>query len=190
MIGQKDNKLNIATAAASREIAEISLRHNTAMKDMAEDSRNVAILTRKDSTDMRIIAVVTLMFLPGTFMATLFSSGFFNFLPSHSNQVVSKWIWLYFVLTGVTTLVVFLAWFQFSKKQNREMLTVIKVEKDSPQVGNEKGQPDQEMFAGLSMPSPGASRLWTERSRSIGQSVDVDPCTISEVQPVEFKMER
>lgn len=42
MIGQRDNRVNIETAAASREIAE--------------DSRRVAILTRKDSLDMRIIA--------------------------------------------------------------------------------------------------------------------------------------
>ncbi|KIW89728.1 uncharacterized protein Z519_09885 [Cladophialophora bantiana CBS 173.52] len=67
MIGQKDNKLNIETAAASKRIAEIGLLHSNAMKDMAEDSRNAAILTRKDSTDMRIIAMVTLLFLPGTF---------------------------------------------------------------------------------------------------------------------------
>ena len=74
MIGQKDNKLNIETAAASRNIAEIGLRHNAAMKNMAFDSRNIAILTRKDSTDMRSIAVVTLLFLPGTFVSPIPSS--------------------------------------------------------------------------------------------------------------------
>ncbi|KIW19609.1 hypothetical protein PV08_00182 [Exophiala spinifera] len=120
LIGQKDNRLNIETAAASREIAEVSLGHNTAMKDMAEDSRNVAILTQKDSTNMRIIAVVTLLFLPGTFMATFFSAGFFNFFEGkqRQGQVVSRWIWLYFVLTGGTTLVVFAGWAWYSKRQN------------------------------------------------------------------------
>ncbi|KIX10427.1 uncharacterized protein Z518_01509 [Rhinocladiella mackenziei CBS 650.93] len=153
MIGQKDNKLNIETAAASQKIAEISLRHNSAMKDMAEDSKNVAILTRKDSTDMRIIAVVTLMFLPGTFMATLFSSGFFNFLPDRSSQVVSKWIWLYFTLTGTTTLIVFLAWYQFSKHQNKAMLTMIRGNKETSPFESEQIQYDKDIHYTLSATS-------------------------------------
>ncbi|KAK6371653.1 hypothetical protein LTS17_008905 [Exophiala oligosperma] len=128
LIGQKDNRLNIDTAAASRKIAEISLGQNTAMKDMAEDSRNVAILTQKDSTNMRIIAVVTLLFLPGTFMATFFSAGFFNFFAEKQQrgQVVSEWIWLYFVLTGGTTIVVFVCWIWYSKRQSQEILRIIK----------------------------------------------------------------
>lgn len=39
------------------------------MKRVAEDSHKVALLTRRDSADMRIIAGVTLIFLPGTFTA-------------------------------------------------------------------------------------------------------------------------
>lgn len=36
---------------------------------IAEDSRKVAILARQDSTDMRVIAGTTLLFLPATFVA-------------------------------------------------------------------------------------------------------------------------
>jgi hypothetical protein len=125
MIGQKDNRLNIETAAASHQIAELSLRHNSAMKDMAEDSRHIAMLTRKDSTDMRIIAVVTLLFLPGTFIATFFSADFFNFLPDAQEQIVSKWVWLYFVLTIALTGLVFIGWFLTSRKENKSVLTVL-----------------------------------------------------------------
>lgn len=39
------------------------------MKKVAEDSHQVAILTQRDSGDMRVIAAVTLIFLPGTFTA-------------------------------------------------------------------------------------------------------------------------
>ena len=55
MIGTKDSQQNY-------EAAEASLR-------IAEDSRKVAVLARQDSTDMRVIAVATLVFLPGTFVA-------------------------------------------------------------------------------------------------------------------------
>jgi Mg2+ and Co2+ transporter CorA len=115
MIGQRDNRLNIETAAASREIAALSLVHNENMKDIAEDSRNVAILTRRDSLDMRIIAAVTLIFLPGTFLATMFGSGFFRFFPEGSNKRISGWIWLYWVLTGAITGIVLLGWWAFMK---------------------------------------------------------------------------
>ncbi|KAK5044745.1 hypothetical protein LTR84_010519 [Exophiala bonariae] len=105
MIGQRDNRVNIETAAASREIAE--------------DSRRVAVLTRKDSLDMRIIAGVTLIFLPGTFMATMFGSGFFRFLPENSTQLVSEWIWLYWTLTITITAIVLLSWVYLSKRHSR-----------------------------------------------------------------------
>ena len=39
------------------------------MKAIAEETKSVAILTQKDSTNMRIITAITLIFLPGTFVA-------------------------------------------------------------------------------------------------------------------------
>lgn len=104
MIGQRDNRLNIKTASASREIAEITLKDNA--------------MIRRDSTDMRIIAGVTLVFLPGTFTATLFGSGFFNFKPQ---GYVSGWIWLYWVLTIGVTLAVLVIWWYFSSRRKGKM---------------------------------------------------------------------
>ena len=55
MIGTNDSRLNYEAAMASVRIAD--------------DSRKVAILARQDSTDMRVIAGTTLLFLPATFVA-------------------------------------------------------------------------------------------------------------------------
>lgn len=95
---------------------------------------------------MRIIAVVTLLFLPGTFMATFFSAGFFNFFDDNQRQgqVVSKWIWLYFVLTGTTTIVVFVCWIWYSKRQNQEILRIIK---SASAAGTESIQRDFEFIS-------------------------------------------
>lgn len=60
--------------------------------------------------DMQVIAAVTLSFLPGTFIATFLSPSFWNFHPDSPNQVVSKWIWLYFALTIALTLAVLIGW--------------------------------------------------------------------------------
>jgi hypothetical protein len=60
--------------------------------------------------DMQVIAAVTLAFLPGTFIATLFSTSFWNFQPGSHESVVSKWIWLYCVVTLAVTAAVMFAW--------------------------------------------------------------------------------
>jgi hypothetical protein len=132
LIGQKDNRLNIASAEASRQIAD--------------DSRRVAILTRRDSTDMRIIAAVTLVFLPGTFVATLFSTSFFNFPnssagdtagsssdpQSDSGQIVSSYIWIYFAITAALTLLVLAGWYGTSYFQGKKMLGEFGIEARIP----------------------------------------------------------
>jgi hypothetical protein len=69
LIGQRDNRLNIEIGNASKNIAEASSRDSAAMKAIAEDSKKVALLTRHDSTNMRIITTIPLFFLPGTFTA-------------------------------------------------------------------------------------------------------------------------
>lgn len=76
LIGQRDNRLNIEIGDASKKIAEASLRDNAAMKTIAEDSKKVGLLSRRDSNNMRIISVVTLFFLPGTFTAVCFTFSF------------------------------------------------------------------------------------------------------------------
>jgi hypothetical protein len=117
LIGQKDNRLNILAANSSYQIAS--------------DSRRIAILTRRDSTDMRIIAAVTLLFLPGTFIATVFSTGMFEWgsdgaAPDGNegghSKIVSRYIWVYFMLTGALTFLVLVAWVLFSYVQNRKMM--------------------------------------------------------------------
>lgn len=55
LIGTNDSHLNYESAQASVRIAD--------------DSRRVAVLARQDSTDMRVIAATTLLFLPSTFVA-------------------------------------------------------------------------------------------------------------------------
>jgi hypothetical protein len=80
------------------------------MKALAEDSKSVALATARDSAAMRVIAVVTILFLPATFTAvsnllticsliatklflqTFFSTTFFDFKPKGPNRVVSGWL--------------------------------------------------------------------------------------------------
>lgn len=86
-MGQKDNYLNLRTANISLEIAEMSREDNLQMKE-------IALATARDSTDMRSIAVLTLVFLPPTFTATFFSTSFYDFSPG-GGKIVSHFHWVY-----------------------------------------------------------------------------------------------
>jgi Mg2+ and Co2+ transporter CorA len=117
LIAQRDNSLSIQLAESSLRIAEATRSDNLAMKAIAENSRIIAeeskIVSmeslRKNDT-MRSIAVVTMLFLPATFIATLFSTSFFNF-QSKDGPVVSHWIWLYVLVTAIMTAVIQGLWF-------------------------------------------------------------------------------
>jgi hypothetical protein len=70
-IVQRDNKLNIEIAQSSRRIAEESRRDNLLNIELAKATAQVAEETRQDSAAMKTIAVLTLTFLPGTFIAVI-----------------------------------------------------------------------------------------------------------------------
>ncbi|KAF2848669.1 hypothetical protein T440DRAFT_151375 [Plenodomus tracheiphilus IPT5] len=80
-----------------------------------------AVLQQRDNeinhrygADMRVITAITLVFLPGTFVATLFSASFWNFAPDNTGSKVSGWVWLYFVATAILTLLVLSVWRGFT----------------------------------------------------------------------------
>lgn len=60
------------------------------------DSRvniDIAAAAKEDGERMKLIAFVTMIFLPATFMATFFSMVFFN--VSTDGLAVNRWIWIY-----------------------------------------------------------------------------------------------
>lgn len=69
------------------------------------------VITISDTKDMRIISIVTLVFLPGTFVSTLFSMTFFNQPSLEQPWGVTSKIWIYFVISGILTSFTFIVWF-------------------------------------------------------------------------------
>jgi hypothetical protein len=83
----------------------------------SSDIQIYAILQQRDNevshryaANVNIITAITLIFLPGTFIATLFSASFWNFDPRGEGPLVSKWIWLYCLVTVALTLIVLGIW--------------------------------------------------------------------------------
>jgi len=88
----------------------------------ASSSIAIAKSAKKDSTSMKAIAIMTMVFLPGTFFAALFA------VPSlqwDASPVIQSNHWVYWAFAVPSTLLVMAVWLWMS----REELTATEVEK-------------------------------------------------------------
>lgn len=58
----------------------------------------------RDSRAMKTLSVITIVFLPGAFVATLFSTNMFSFQDNRQE------VWIYFVISVPLTAVLLVAW--------------------------------------------------------------------------------
>ncbi|KAF4953767.1 hypothetical protein FGADI_5760 [Fusarium gaditjirri] len=91
-----------------------------------ETNVEIALATSQDSRHMRSIALVTMIFLPGTFFASIFSMGFFEWQGMNGTIVVSQSFWIYVVLAaGFTAFTVGAWWYLgvYRYKRHRGMVS-------------------------------------------------------------------
>ncbi|KAI1748404.1 hypothetical protein F4782DRAFT_517582 [Xylaria castorea] len=79
----------------------------------------IAAAAKTDSSQMKTIALVTMVFLPATFVASLFSMTFFDWSPADGKNIVSSEIWIYFVIAVGLTLLVVGLWFTIIRRAKR-----------------------------------------------------------------------
>jgi len=95
---------------------------------------------------MRLITAITLIFLPGTFVATFFSTTFWDFSPDNEGAKVTYWVYLYFVATIGLTLLVLVVWRRFGAMK-RLTTKMVKSARRIPMLGRlirEKKVDDEE----------------------------------------------
>ncbi|KAF7177988.1 hypothetical protein CNMCM7691_006628 [Aspergillus felis] len=107
----------IHTAQRAHYVAKQLHSLLTRSKSLSERLRNEInlafnLVSQKDSAMMRTVAIVSMVYLPGTFISGLFGTNFFNL---SSNDGVKLWImsgnfWLYWVITLPLTLATVLVW--------------------------------------------------------------------------------
>ncbi|KAF2999573.1 hypothetical protein E8E14_004047 [Neopestalotiopsis sp. 37M] len=92
-LAREDNRLNIHFS-----------RVNT---DLANTNKEVAQTMQNDSSQMKYIALLTMVFLPISTMASIFSTTLFSWDAGPGEPVVSRYFWVFVVISlGLTTLVV------------------------------------------------------------------------------------
>lgn len=77
-------------------------------------SLQLANSAKQDTSSMEVIAIMTMVFLPGTFFATLFAVPSLNW---NSTPVVQDKFWVYWAFVLPCTALVFLLWQLFRRRQ-------------------------------------------------------------------------
>ena len=126
LITQKDAATAMVIAKTSQSIAADSRRDQKVSVDIANSSRAIAFNTLRDSAYMKAIANVTMVFLPGTFIASVFAMPFFGSQEGVSVFVSAK-IWIYVAITvplTIATLGSAYIWYHLSARSHRPLQDV------------------------------------------------------------------
>ncbi|KAI0902426.1 hypothetical protein F4806DRAFT_446988 [Annulohypoxylon nitens] len=97
--------------------------------EIASQQRRVAHATKRDGTAMKTLSLLGAVFLPGTFMASVFSMTFFDFNvgpddgssanSSGDGATVSKKLWVYFAVTIPLTVIILLFWYYLDRRREK-----------------------------------------------------------------------
>lgn len=85
---------------------------------MAAQQRRLAHASKRDSTAMKTLSLLGALFLPGTFLASIFSMTFFDF--GSGEPWVSPELWIYFVVTIPLTLCIVGSWWFMDKRREKQ----------------------------------------------------------------------
>ncbi|KXX79476.1 Magnesium transport protein CorA [Madurella mycetomatis] len=126
-------RLNIQRAALYNTIAE---RESKLGLQMAGEQRRLAHAAKRDSTSMKILSLLGAIFLPATYLASVFGMTFFEFLPdgdrrggggggddtdsSTSRERVAPELWIYFAITIPMTLIIVLLWWWWDRRRDAQ----------------------------------------------------------------------
>ena len=100
---------------------QVSIEIGRANMEIAESSRRIAEATMSDSASMKTIAILTMVFLPGTAVASFFSMTMFNWSAGSGHSLVTRWLWVYFVAAIPLTGIVLAIWWICARKREKEL---------------------------------------------------------------------
>ncbi|GFF40474.1 hypothetical protein IFM46972_06226 [Aspergillus udagawae] len=141
----------------NRKDSTMALVYNLVTQQDAASNIQLAASMKRDSTSMNAIAALTMVFLPGTFIATILSAGTSNGGRDNAGfDSISVW-WLWAAITVPLTLVVMSSWW-FYKKRNDQM-------RPAPMAKEEAHipPPDRETFRSMRFSS------WSRRDSASGK---------------------
>ncbi|KAE9568798.1 hypothetical protein CGMCC3_g15089 [Colletotrichum fructicola] len=105
------NKVVYNTSLAVQTVWNHKMRQDSlTTTQISKANRAMAFDTRHESAQMRTIAILTMIYLPLSSVAAIFSMDMFNWEAGAGESIVSKHIWLFAVLTVGLTFLTLVAW--------------------------------------------------------------------------------
>ena len=109
---------------------------NTITQSDSEYTAAIAVDGKRDSIAMKTIAILGIIFLPGTFVATLFSINMFAWGGEDGEEwtslTVSPSSWIYWAITVPLTILTFLVWMLWSRRENLKTTQRLMVYRTKP----------------------------------------------------------
>jgi Mg2+ and Co2+ transporter CorA len=108
----------------------MSANDSASAQQIAEESRQIAVAMKSDAQSMKLLAITTTIFLPGTFVAGLFSTPIFQRESGAANSDTGVKIWmpglmLYIAISLPLLLMTLLAWglwaLRYRSKNERDL---------------------------------------------------------------------
>lgn len=104
----------------------MSRRDASLSMQIARTSRDVAASSQRDAASMKTVAIVTMFFLPGTFVATLFDIPLLGWASDESSGLtasgrVTPGFWLYWAVAVPLTFATFAVWLSWRWWQDRKV---------------------------------------------------------------------
>ncbi|ODA80038.1 hypothetical protein RJ55_02996 [Drechmeria coniospora] len=87
--------------------------------EIAGEQRRIAHASKRDSAAMKTISLMGALFLPGTYLASVFSMTFFNF-QAEATRAVAPQLWIYFVVTIPLTAIIVCSWWCFDRRREAQ----------------------------------------------------------------------
>ncbi|KAI9048895.1 hypothetical protein LZ554_006749 [Drepanopeziza brunnea f. sp. 'monogermtubi'] len=116
IIAQKESKLNFKMAGEQRKLAHSS---------------------KRDSAAMKTISLLGAVFLPGAYLASVFSTSFFDFqTDANRGKMVADQFWIYWAVTVPLTAIIVGFWYVWEKRREARY--------DREDLDLEKGSEDME----------------------------------------------
>jgi hypothetical protein len=78
------------------------------------------IISQRDTSAMKTVAMVTMVFLPGTFVASFFAMPMLNWHATTLNEIATPRFWIYWIVTVPLTIAVFAVWWVRQKVKERK----------------------------------------------------------------------
>jgi hypothetical protein len=104
---------------------------------IAEDGRTLAVDSQRDNSSMKTIAVVTLVFLPPTFVASFFAMPLFNWDAATTETILSQRFWMFWAVSAPLTIVICVIWglWYQHKKEHLKRRNLAAQDKLKEQIG-------------------------------------------------------